>query len=274
MSSASRLIALLILGSATLVCRATPVLRVCADPNNLPYSNEHQQGFENHLAAMIGNDLGMTVSYYWYPQRSAFFRKTLDADLCDVVMGVPRGMQEVSETRAYYVSSYAFLSRRDRHLHISSLDDPQLRKLRIGVHILGDEDDNLPPVHALISRGIVRNLVGYSIFGNLDEANPSADLIRAVANRQVDVAVVWGPLAGYFARHSAVPLELRPIEADPKNPELPMAFSIGIGVRPQDSSLRQRLDAELERRQPQIRELLASYGIPEAKNAPAIHGGK
>lgn len=273
MCSVSKLVALLVLSSTTAVCGATPVLRVCADPNNLPYSNQQQQGFENHLAAMIGNDLGMTVSYYWYPQRSAFFRKTLEADLCDVVMGVPTGMQEVSETRAYYVSSYAFLSRRDRHLHISSLDDPQLRRLRIGVHILGDEDDNLPPVHALIGRGIVRNLVGYSIFGNLDEVNPSADLIRAVVHRDVDIAVVWGPLAGYFARHSAVPLELTPIETDPKNPELPMAFSIGIGVRPQDSVLRQQLDAELQRRQPQIQELLASYGIPEVKNAPAIHGG-
>lgn len=271
MSSAIKTFALFLVLCAAEACWAAPVLRVCADPNDLPYSNEQQQGFENQMAAMIAGDLGMQVSYVWYPQRSNFFEKTLDAGVCDVVMGVPAGMAETAITRPYYVSTYAFVSRRDRDLRIASFDDPRLKTLRIGVHILGDEDDNVPPVQALIRRGMGSNLVGYSIFGHLDQTNPSANLIRAVADQQVDVAVVWGPLAGYFAQKSAVPLDVTSIAADPADPA--MSYSIGIGVRPRDEELRQKLDAELDRRQEEIRKLLASYGIPEVRPTPAEQGG-
>lgn len=264
MSSAIKALALGLLAAWGTSLLAAPVLRVCADPNNLPYSNQQQQGFENHLAQMIARDLGMQVAYDWFPQRGSFFRKTLNAGQCDVVMGVPTGMQRVGATQPYYRSGYVFVSRRDRNLNIHSLDDPRLHTLRIGIHILGDNDRGLPPVQALNSRGIVRNLVGYNIFGNLTEANPSADLIKAVEQRQVDVAVAWGPLAGYFARRSAVPLRVTSIDADPLNPSLPMAFDIAIGVRRQDLELLRRLNAELGRRRPEIRRLLRTYGIPQA----------
>lgn len=273
MSLVSRVAALMVLAAATAAFAASGTLRVCADPNNLPWSNNRQQGFENHLAAMIGRDLGERVVWVWYPQRGAFFRRTLDAGLCDMVMGVPEGFAETSVTRPYYVSSYAFVSRRDRHLRLTGLDDPQLRHLRIGVHILGDEDDNVPPVTALIRRGMVNNLVGYSIFGHLNEKNPSADLIQAVANRRVDVAIVWGPLAGYFALRSRVPLRVTPIASDPENPSLPMSWAIGIGVRRGNQALRGRLDAELARRQPQIQHLLTAYGIPQVTPAAPLQGG-
>lgn len=273
MSSLCRLLALVVLGSATAAFASANALRVCADPNNLPWSNNQQQGFENHLATMIGRDFGQPIDWVWYPQRGAFFRKTLDAGMCDMVMGVPTGFRNATVTHPYYISSYAFLSRRDRHLHLSGLDDPQLRHLRIGVHVLGDQDDNVPPATALIRRGLAKNLVGYSIFGNLAEKDPVADLIQAVVNRKVDVAVVWGPLAGYFVRHSAVPLVLTPITADPSNPSLPMSFAIGIGVRPGDQALRNKLDAELLRRRSQIHRLLVAYGIPQVTPPPAIQGG-
>jgi mxaJ protein len=133
------------------------------------------------------------------------------------------------------------------------------------VHVLGEGDDSLPPVHALISRGIVRNLAGYSIFGNLTETNPSADLIAAVSNKDVDLAVAWGPLAGYFSRNSPVPLDVDPIDPDAANPNLPLSFEIGIGVRQGNQELRQQLEAELKRRQPEIHELLHAYGIPQVK---------
>jgi quinoprotein dehydrogenase-associated probable ABC transporter substrate-binding protein len=244
---------------------ATPDLRVCADPNNLPYSNEQQQGFENKLAKLIGNDLGEHVAYTWYPQRSKFFRRTLDAGACDVVMGVPQGLDEAATTRPYYRSTYVFVSRRDRKLHINSFDDPQLRTLRIGVHVLGEADDSLPPVHALVDRGIVRNLVGFSIFGNLAESNPAADLIQAVVSKRVDLAVAWGPLAGYFSLRSETPLSISPVSRDPANPKLPLSFNIGMGIRPGDDLLKRQLDAEIERRKPEIRELLRSYGIPQVE---------
>ena len=177
-------------------------------------------------------------------------------------MGVTAAFNDVDVTRAYYRSSYAFVSRHEDDLRISSFDDPRLRTLRIGVHILGDGDDSLPPVHALTMRGIVRNLVGYSIFGNLAEANPSADLIAAVIQKDVDVAVVWGPLAGHFAQHAMIPLDLTPIEKDAAHPDLPLTFDICLGVRKGDVALRDRLNAELTRRHAEIERILVSYGLP------------
>lgn len=262
MYTASKVLAVAALGWACCYASAAS-LRICADPNNLPYSNQQQQGFENHIAELMGKDLGMQVSYFWFPQRGAFFKKTLNSGMCDVVMGVPLGIDEASTTRPYYRSTYVFVTRRDHALHISSFDDPRLRTLKIGVHILGDQDDSLPPVHALISRGIVRNLVGFSIFGSLDEKNPSADLIKAVEDRQVDAAVAWGPLAGYFARQSRVPLDITPIIGDPQNPNLPFRFDIAIGVREADTTLKDRLDLELTRRHTKIEQILRSYGIPQ-----------
>jgi quinoprotein dehydrogenase-associated probable ABC transporter substrate-binding protein len=262
MSSATKSLALLVVASATLAYSSTPALRVCADPNNLPYSNQQQQGFENDLAQMIASDFGTAVSYTWFAQRGAFFRKTLNAGQCDVVMGVPAGMEKLATTLPYYRSTYVFVSRRDKHLDIHSLDDPRLRRLQIGFHVLGDSDRDLPPVEALTSRGIVRNLVGLDIFGNLDEANPASGIIKAVAQGRVDIAVAWGPMAGYFAGQSTVPLRVVPIDPDPSDPSLPMAFDIAIGVRAADGELRQRLDAELNRRKAEIGRLLQSYGIP------------
>jgi quinoprotein dehydrogenase-associated probable ABC transporter substrate-binding protein len=248
---------------------AATELRVCADPNNLPYSNEQKQGFENQLAALIGKDLNMQVTYFWFPQREAFFKKTLNSGVCDVVMGVPAGFDEAATTHPYYRSTYVFISRRDRRLQITSFDDPRLRTLKIGVHVLGEQDDSLPPIHAFTSRGIVRNLVGFSIFGNLNEKNPPADLIKAVADGKVDIAVAWGPLAGYFMRQSRVPLEIKPIDGDPTLPNLPFHFDIAIGVREGDHALKQSLDAELARRHATIHKILNSYGIPQFDEAAA-----
>lgn len=262
MCSVTRYAALAAFCIAPAVCVAAS-LRVCADPNNLPYSNDRLQGFENKIADLIATDLGMKVTYFWFPQRGAFFRKTLNSGVCDVVMGVPEGLDEADATQPYYRSSYVFVTRRDRQLRIESLDDSRLRTLKVGVHVLGEQDDSLPPVHALVDRGIVHNLVGFSIFGNLKEQDPPADLIRAVENGQVDVAVAWGPLAGYFSRNSSVPLELTPIPADSRRPDLPFRFDIGIGVREGNTALKQTLDRELVHRRTQIRQILRNYGIPQ-----------
>src|SRR5947209_6577094 len=178
MSSVSRLLAAALIATAAgpLVGQTTvapnvsaparTTLRVCADPNNLPYSNDQKQGFENRIADLIATDLNMHVEYFWLRQGEKFFRRTLNNGVCDVVMGVPAGFDEAATTRPYYRSTYVFITRKSSGLAINSLDDPRLRTLRICVHILGDANDNLPPVTALISRGIVKNLVGYSIFGN------------------------------------------------------------------------------------------------------------
>jgi mxaJ protein len=264
MSSACSVLTAAMLGVCALSSGAAAPLRVCSDPNNLPYSNRQLQGFENKIAELIARDMGMEPSYFWYPQREKFFHKTLDSRACDLVMGVPAGFDKVSATRPYYRSTYVFVSRRDRNLRIYSLDDPRLRDLRIGVQVLGEQSDSLPPVRALASRGIISNLVGYSIFGSdLAKENPSAEQIDAVSNHTVDLAIAWGPVAGYLARNSKVALDITPIDSDAKNPEIPFTFGIGIGVREGDTVLRQRLDEELSRRHREIEQILRSYGVPQ-----------
>lgn len=259
---AATIVAVLV-ASAALAPAAS--LRVCSDPNNLPYSNEQQQGFENQIASLIGKDLNMPVEYFWLRQGGMFFKQTLDRGVCDVVMGVPVGIDQAATTDAYYRSSYAFVTRSDRHLHIGSFDDPRLRTLKIGVQVLGDADDSVPPAHALISRGIVKNVVGFSIFGNLNESDPAADVLRAVEDGKVDVAVVWGPLGGFFARHSKIPLDVTPVQKDRVHPDLPFSYSIAIGVRRGNDTLRQSLDRELQRRRTEIQKILRAYGIPQTK---------
>ncbi len=258
MYSAIRSTVLLLL-SGSLWAEA-PTLRICADPNNLPFSNDQQQGFENGLARMIADDLGMQIAYTWFPQRGAFFRKTVGAGQCDVVMGVPEEMKNLEMTKPYYRSSYVFVARKDRGLIIHSLDDPRLDKLRIGVQVLGDSDRGSPPAQALIQRGIVDNLVAFNIFGNLNDTNAPANLIKAVDDGIVDIAVAWGPMAGYFARRAKHPLEVTSIDSG--GSAIPLAFDIAIGVRRGDAALKQQLELELAKRQAQIDDLLRNYDVP------------
>jgi len=240
----------------------TAALAICADPNNLPFSNDKLEGFENKLAQLVGRDLGLPVRYTWLPQRRGFVRNTLKAGRCDVIMGVPSSFELARPTEPYYRSTYVFVYRKDRHLALRSFDDPRLRQLRIGVHVIGDDYDNVPPAAALAQRHIVRNVEGFSIYGDYSQPNPPARLIDAVARGEIDVAIAWGPLAGYFARRSAVPLEVVPVTPQVDVPFLPFVFDIAMAVRRGDDSLRVRLDAVLERHQNEIRRLLQDYDIP------------
>jgi mxaJ protein len=237
-------------------------LRVCADPNNLPFSNRRLEGFENRLAEILGREMGARVEYTWWAQRRGFIRNTLRAGACDVVLGIPSSFELALATRPYYRSSYVFVTRRDRGLAIGSFDDPALRRLRIGVQMIGDDGSNSPPAHALARRGMIDNIRGYSVYGNYREANPPARIVSAVAAGEVDLAVVWGPLAGYFARTSRVPLALAPVSPQVDLPFLPFVFDISLGVRREDTALRDELDAVLERRKPEIDALLDRYGVP------------
>ena len=245
-------------------CRANQPneLRVCADPNNLPFSNQRGEGFENRLAQLIAGELQATVRYTWQPQRRGFLRNTLYAHACDVVMGMPPGSDRLLTTRPYYRSSYVFVSRKDRGLAVRSIDDPILRTLKIGVQLIGDDYANTPPVHALSRRGIVKNLVGYSVLGDYSEANPPARIIDAVVARKVDLAIAWGPLAGYFGKHASAPLSIVPVSPEFDPPGLRFAFDIALAVRPDDSGLRQRLDTILDHKKPEIDSLLREYGVP------------
>jgi mxaJ protein len=249
-------------------------LRVCADPNNLPFSDERGRGFENKLAEMVAADLHARVRYTWWAQRRGFFRNTLKAGLCDVVLGMPSSMEMAWTTRPYYRSGYVFLSRRDHHVGVQSLDDPALHRMTIGVQVLGDDGANPPPVHALTRRGMARNLKGYSVYGDYRDEAPPARIVSGVAKGEVDVAVVWGPLAGYFARRAGVPMRMEPVEPQIDLPYLPFAFDISMGTRRDDVRLHGELDDFIRRRGPEIARLLDQYGVPRLDaGAPTTDGG-
>jgi mxaJ protein len=238
-------------------------VRVCADPNNLPFSNQKQEGFENKIAELLASDLGAALQYTWWPQRRGFFRNTLNAKACDVVIGVPSGLGMALTTKPYYRSSFVFVSRRDRGIGVQSFDDPALRQktLRIGVQLVGDDYVNTPPAHALGRRGIVENVVGYTVYGDASREVPAAGIVDAVEAGEVDVAVVWGPLAGYFAKKKGRALDIRPVTPE-KDGNLPLAFDISMGVRKGDKAWKQELEAFLERRRSEVLAILEEHGVP------------
>jgi mxaJ protein len=240
------------------------VLRVCADPNDLPFSDQAQQGFENKIVSLIAHDLGDTVSYTWWAQRRGYVRNTLKAGTCDLWPGVAAGVDMMATTQPYYRSSYVFVSRTDRDLHIASFDDPKLRRLTIGVQMIGNDATNTPPAHALARRGITANVRGFMVYGDYSQPNPVAAIINAVAHGDIDIAIVWGPTAGYFAAQQSTKLTLTPVQPQQDGAQWPMAFGISMGVRKDDAELLARMNSELERQRGAIAAILAAYHIPRA----------
>ena len=225
-------------------------LRVCANPDNLPFSNREQQGFENRIAELIGAELGQPVSYTWHAQRRGFLRRTLNAGRCDLVMGAPVGLQALITTKPYYRSTYVFVTRKDRKLGIRSFDDVALKRLKIGLHAVGDDGNNPPPVYSLARRGMASNIVGYKLWDVDAVENPQGRIIDAVAKGEIDVAIVWGPFAGYFGKKQPVALDIVPLPPD--IPELPFDYAMALGVRTGDEALKARLDAILDKRRTDI----------------------
>jgi mxaJ protein len=234
-------------------------LRIAADPNNLPFSNDKLEGFENEIAEIVARELGKKIEYEWRAQRRGFFREALKDGNCDLIMGTPAGFERALTTKPYYRSSYVFISRVDRQLAVTSLDDPKLRELKIGVQLIGDDGVNTPPAHALAERGVITNLVGFTLYGNYAEPNPPARIVEAVSDGSIDLAIVWGPLAGYFASRQKAALR---IFAVPKDGELPFSFPIAIGVRKGKKELRDQVDEILTRRREEIQRILREYNVP------------
>jgi mxaJ protein len=237
-------------------------LRVCADPNNLPFSNRQQQGFENRLAALMARELDAKLTYVWWAQRRGTIRETLRAGLCDVMPGVATDMEILATTRPYYRSAYVFVTRTRDRLDLQGFDDPRLRTLTIGVQMIGDDSSNTPPAHALARRGIVNNVRGYMVYGDYSAVDPPRTIVDDVANGRLDVALVWGPLAGYFVSKHRNVLELHTVSPLLDGQMLPMAFDVSMGVRKEDRDLRTELDRVLARRETEIRALLRDYGVP------------
>jgi mxaJ protein len=272
---AQKLLTRIALGIAALALLLLPAtasareLRVCADPNNLPFSNAAGQGFENRIAQIIADDLGAKLTYTWWAQRRGFVRNTLKAGLCDLVPGTPANLEMLRTTTPYYRSSYVFLTRQDGP-DVTSFNDPRLRGLRIGVQLIGDDGANSPPVRALGRRGIVGHLIGYPVYGDYAAPNPPARIVEAVANGEIDLAVVWGPLAGYFAQKQKVPLRITPVTPRIDGPQLPLMYDISMGVRREDDALRSDVNSALARHKSEIDAILAQYGVPRLDMAGSL----
>jgi len=236
-------------------------LRVCADPNNLPFSNQAGEGFENKVVEMIAADLGRTVRYTWWAQRRGNVRETLNAGRCDLIPGVASSLEMLATTRPYYRSTYVAVTRADRNLAIGSFDDPRLGKLRIGVQLIGDDGSNAPPAHALTRRGHIDNIRGYTVYGDYSKPAPQREIIDAVVRGEVDIAFVWGPVAGYFARQAGARLALTPTQAF-DGPQLPLVYDVSMGLRKTDTRLKAEVEAALANRQAEISALLLAYGVP------------
>jgi mxaJ protein len=244
------------------------VLRIAADPNNLPFTNDKLQGLENKIAQLIADDLGATVEYTWWAQRRGFFREALKHGDAEIVMGVPTEFEKGTiPTTPYYRSSYVFVTRKDRNLSIHSFDDAALRKVKIGVPLVGGAS-NAPPAEALARRGIVDNVIGFSVYSDYTKPNPPARIIEAVVNGDIDVAIVWGPLAGYFAKRQAYELEVTPVSPQFEPPSTPMAFDIGIGVKRSNKALRDQINAALARHKNEIDKILDEYNVPRVAAPP------
>jgi mxaJ protein len=237
-------------------------LRVCADPNNLPYSNQAGEGFENKIVALLARDLGATVRYTWWAQRRGALRNTLLAGNCDVVPGIASGMEMVATTRPYYRSTYVFVVRSDGRLRdVSSFDDPRLPGARIGVQMIGDDGANTPPAHALARRDMRDNVRGFMVYGDYADAAPQAAVFDAVARGDLDVAIAWGPTAGYFAQRAKPALKTTPVTPWLDGPQWPMQFDVSMGVRKDDRALLRELDRALERHTVEIAAILESFGV-------------
>jgi mxaJ protein len=257
------LLALLLLGGSATAGHLKE-LRVCGDPDNLPFSNEKQEGFENRIAEVIAKDLGATLSYYWWPHQRGLVRNTLTANKCDVLIGIPKGYDPVMWTKPYYRSTHVMVYPTGKGWQIRSLDDPVLKQLRIGVH------RGTPPHDDLAERGILANVVSYSLFHDPQDKSPEGrptKPIEDVLTGNLDVAIVWGPWAGYFVKKQKVTaLEVVPLQDEKP---VPLSFEISMGVKKGERELRSELEASLARHEAEIARILDDYGVPRlALTAP------
>ncbi|HSS98573.1 MAG TPA: quinoprotein dehydrogenase-associated putative ABC transporter substrate-binding protein [Terriglobales bacterium] len=235
-------------------CVASKPLKVCADPNNLPYSNRAGKGYENRIAELLAAYLHRNLVYQWSRMDRGFVREFLNTGECDVLVEVPANFAPVLVTAPFYKSTYVFVTRRPGRTGISSFDDPQLRKMKIGLQILGD--DYASPGIALTRRGLAKNIVGFEGGGN-----DPGKIIRAVSAGNIDVAIVWGPLAGYYARSTSHRLRLTPVPALDA-PAIPFRYQISMAVKKGNRQLQQELSGFLISQKTAIENVLREYGVP------------
>ena len=240
---------------------AAPALRVCADPDNLPYSREDGSGFENRIARLVAEDFGVALQYTWLPDRRGFVRKTLGAGLCDLIVGVPVQFERTLNTKPYYRSSFVLVQPAGQEVP-RDFADARLKQWRVGVQLMGDDFATTPPGYALMQAGAAGNVVGFPLPG---EQPAAARMVQALAKGELDAAFVWGPQAGYYAQRAGRPMQMHYLPPPPMLREQPFAFAIAMGVRRGDTQLRDRLDDFLVRRRADIDAILDEYAVPRVE---------
>jgi len=235
------------------------VLRVCADPRNMPFSNQNGEGFENKLAELLASKLGKSLSYTWYPNSMGFVRNTLGSYKCDVIMGFPQGDDIAQVTNPYYATSYALVFKPGTGLDgVDSLSDPRLKDKRIGI-VAGT-----PPSSIMIANGLMSRAKPYPLVIDTRVDSSAEAMIEDIEGGTVDAGVLWGPMAGYFAMHANPKLAVVPLTG-PR-----MTFRISMAVRHQDQEFKRLLNGLIQENQPEIDALLLNYGVPllDAQNRP------
>jgi quinoprotein dehydrogenase-associated probable ABC transporter substrate-binding protein len=268
----ARAVAILVFASSTLIAQAAfaqnesgpdlsielvdpKVLRVCADPRNLPFSNEAAEGFENKLAEMLARKLGKSLAYTFYPGATGFIRNTLNAHKCDVVMGYPQGDDFVQPTNPYYRTAYVLIARKDAGLGgLESLQDPRLRGKKIGI-IAGT-----PPATNLAVNGLLPSIHSYPLVIDTRFDSSTDKMFKDLQAGEIDVAILWGPIGGYFVKNSKADLDVIPLVHEKSGPR--MAYRIGMGVRHSDQNWKRELNRFISENHGAINRLLASYGVP------------
>jgi quinoprotein dehydrogenase-associated probable ABC transporter substrate-binding protein len=231
------------------------VLRVCADPHNMPFSNEKEEGFEQALAKLLAPKLGRkSVSYTYFPQATGFVRMTLGSRRCDIIMGYPQGDELVQNTNPYYRSSYALVFKPGSGLEgIETIEDPRLKSKKIGV-VAGT-----PPATSIARAGLMGHVKPYPLMVDTRISNPAEMMIKDVASGAIDVAAVWGPVAGYYASKMQPKLTVAPLT---KEKVSRMTYRITMGVRPSDQEWKRQLNRVISENQAEINHLLQSFGVP------------
>ena len=229
-------------------------LKVCADPNNLPFSDEKQEGFENKIADLIGAELGLKVDYAWFPQVIGFVRNTLRAHLCDLVMGTVAGDEIMQTTNPYYFTTYVMFYRSDKGLAADGPQDPRLAGLRLGV-VAGT-----PPADLLARYDLMAHTKPYALTVDTRAESPTHDMVKDVADGTIDVGFLWGPIAGYYRKRDDLPLTLVPLKSEPGAAR--MEYHIAMGVRANEPEWRRRINTVILKRQPEITAILRDYGVP------------
>lgn len=251
----SLLVSLFVLVCVGTTSAETKLLRVCADPDSLPFSDIRGHGFENELARMLAKSMGEDLQFVWQRMGRGFVREFIETGKCDLVVGIPSAFRALLTTEPYYRSSYVFLTAQSKKFRPASLDDPDLKKFRIGVAAL--QEDYTPPAAALARRGLQSQIVGiYSV------GSHSMDIAKAVSRGDVDMAIVWGPIAGYAAKRSPKTFSLALVQPETDG-AMPFTFAIAMGVRKGDRELQSKVNAFIDAHRAVIAKLLDSYGVPQ-----------